>query len=112
MSEVDWAAKDEEISLEIEKEEKMWERQGFHPGMIIIDPRLIQFKVNTIVAVLTEVLGVDSEQLQVMFKEKVLAQMKSDRMMLIEEKAKQSRPDLAIARKPGLLGPDGQPIRI
>lgn len=112
MDETNWKEQTEELATQIEHEEQMWKQQGFHGGMITIDARLMQFKVNTLVAIITEVLGVDPEQLDVVFKGRVLAQMKADRAMLTEERMKAARPDIAIARKPGILRPDGQPFSL
>ena len=104
-----WTEQGEATEEKIKEEQEMWQRQGFHTGMLSINAHLIQMKQNALIAAIHK-LGMSDAELNAIFKECVLEQLKQDRKMLIQAKAAAGRPDIAIAQRPGLLGPNGQPF--
>lgn len=107
-TEDEWNALILERSAEVEQEEQMWTRQGFHYGMVDINTYLLQFKLNVLITFIMEELGVSENEFQARFLKEVQEQLKRDRGMLIEMKQKAERPDLKVVHQPKLLGPDGR----
>lgn len=105
----EWVADAEELELLITEEEQMWERQGFHFGMVEPNWYLIQVKLNVIITFLQDEFGVTDEEFMARLKGEILKQMKHDRGMLIEHKMKEKRPDMTVV-KSKILGPGGMPI--
>lgn len=105
-----WEARSEELANEVEQEDNLWKQAGFHPGMIVINAQLMQFKVAALVETVKR-LGMSEAEMNAVFREKMLEQLRQDRAMLTEEKVKASRPDMLVAKK-NLLGPDGKPMAL
>lgn len=105
-----WEARNEELANEIEHEDNLWKQAGFHPGMIVINAQLMQFKVAALVEMVKR-LGVTEAEMNAVFRECMLKQLRQDRAMLTEEKMKAGRPDMLVAKK-NLLGPDGKPMSL
>lgn len=101
----EWKMIGEELDLELEDEAARWRRNQVHEGMLSVSARLIQIKVNTIITLLRK-LGVSEEELNTVFKQEALEQMKRDFDMIMKDKRKS---DLAVAHST-LLGPNGTPL--
>lgn len=103
-----WNEMTARLTQEIQEEDNLWKQNSIHSGMLNINAHLIQMKINTLIKVIRK-MGMSEEELDALFKESVLEQLKSDRAVIIEAKKKAARPDIAVAQRPPLLGPNGQP---
>lgn len=102
----EWKMIGEELDLELDEEVKRWADNQVHEGLFSINPRLLQIKVNVLIAVLRK-FGVSEEELDAIFKQEALEQMKQDYNMFMEQKHKV---DIAVAQT-HLLRPNGTPFQ-
>lgn len=99
----------ERLTVEVEKEQKLWVAQQVNVGMLHIDAYLIQMKVNALTSMVKK-MGMSEDEMNAIFKATVLAQMQQDRKMLVTQMAQAARPDIVLPMPPGLLGPNGNPL--
>lgn len=99
----------ERLTVEVEKEQALWNAQHVNVGQLQIDAYLIQMKVNALTTMIRR-MGMSDAEMNTIFKQCVLEQMQQDRHMMVKAMAQAQRPDIAIPRPPGLLGPNGSPF--
>jgi hypothetical protein len=75
--------------------------------MIQVDAYMIHCKMQTVLRILKEQLGMSEEDLLLIFKEEILKQMKNDRRMITQARAAETSLHVAQSK---IIGANGMPL--
>lgn len=98
------------LDTQIAQEEKMWEVQHLNPSMVNVNTYLLNMKMRMMVKLLEVKFGMTEDEINVYFKEAVLAQLKEDRKMITKAMAQQKLQQPGHLPFKGIIGPNGTPL--
>lgn len=107
---IDWQEQLDDLDVKIAQEEKMWEVQGINPAQITVNVYMLNMKMRMMQALIASKLEMTEEELNVWFKQAVLAQLKDDRKMVTKAMAQQNLQKPGHLPFNGMLGPNGRPL--
>lgn len=96
-----------DLDFKLQQEEKLWERDGINKSMLGFDLYMMNLKFVTLFKIISEKLDLSEEEMNLIFKETALEQLREDRKKLVKAK---KMANFALPQRPGIIGPNGTPL--